>query len=146
MQAYIELVKMEGKMNIKDFSSQYNTNDKKGKTEKENKNGEKTNMEPETNKNDYINNNANADFEKIIETDEFKQVENEYGDTVRDFLSKYGEMEESELLAEMLRLIAEKKAEGTFDAEKIKALATQIAPLLNAEQQEKMYNLLKYLD
>ena len=146
MQAYIELVKMEGKMNIKDFSSQYNTNDKKGKTEKENKNGEKTNMEPETNKKDYINSNTNADFEKIIETDEFKQVENEYGDTVRDFLSKYGEMEENELLAEMLRLIAEKKAEGTFDAEKIKALATQIAPLLNAEQQEKMYNLLKYLD
>ena len=146
MRAYIELVKTEGKMNIKDFSSQYNSGEKKNKTEKEtHKNDNNSNNENKTHKNDYINKDT-QNFEKIIETDEFKQVESEYGDTVRDFLSKYGEMEEGELLAEMLGLIAEKKAEGTFDAEKIKALATQIAPLLNSEQQEKMYSLLKYLD
>ena len=145
MRAYIELVKTEGKMNIKDFSSQHNSSEKKNKTEKETHKNDNLNNENKTHKNDYINKDA-QNFEKIIETDEFKQVESEYGDTVRDFLSKYGEMEEGELLAEMLGLSAEKKAEGTFDAEKIKALATQIAPLLNSEQQEKMYSLLKYLD
>lgn len=145
MRAYIELVKMEGKMNIKDFSSQYNADNKKNKKEKSENLENKANQDCKSNKAEYIDDTA-QNFEKIIETDEFRQVENEYGDTVRDFLSKYGDMEESDLIAEMLGLIAEKKAEGTFDAEKIKALATQIAPLLNAEQQEKMYSLLKYLD
>ncbi len=85
-------------------------------------------------------------IEEITETDDFKKVENEYGDFIQDFVSKYGQMEEQDLLTEMLKLIAEKKAEGDFDAEKIKQIANQIAPLLEPEQQEKMYNLLKYLD
>lgn len=85
-------------------------------------------------------------LEEITQTEEFKKVENEYGDFVQDFVSKYGEMEEQDLMSEMLKLVAEKKAEGTFDADKIKQVATQIAPLMNDEQRNKMNNLLKYLD
>ena len=63
-----------------------------------------------------------------------------------EFVSKYGEMSEAELMSEMLKLVAEKKKDGTFDAEQIKLVAEQVAPLLDDEQRGKMYNLLKFLD
>ncbi len=85
-------------------------------------------------------------IEEITNSDEFKQIEDDYGDAVRDFISRYGEMSEPELLSEMLKLIAEKKREGTFDAEKIRQLAESVAPILTPEQREKMYNLLQYLN
>lgn len=82
----------------------------------------------------------------ITDSEEFKQVENDYGDLVKDFVSKYGEMNEAELMSEMLRLVAQKKREGTFDVQKIKEVAEQVAPLLEPEQRAKMYNLLNFLD
>lgn len=88
----------------------------------------------------------NANLDDITDSEEFKQVENDYGDLVKDFVSKYGEMSEAELMSEMLRLVAQKKKEGTFDAEKIKQVASQVAPLLEPEQRAKMYNLLNFLD
>ncbi|MBQ7977113.1 MAG: hypothetical protein IJ301_00735 [Clostridia bacterium] len=90
--------------------------------------------------------NPNENFEEITNSEEFEQVQNQYGDLVEEFVSKYGEMSEAELMSEMLKLVAEKKKDGTFDAEQIKLVAEQVAPLLDDEQRGKMYNLLKFLD
>ncbi len=93
-----------------------------------------------------VNNEIKDKFEKIKETPEFKQVEADYGDFVQDFVNNYGNMSEAELMQEMFKLIQQKKAEGTFDAQKIRELAQVVAPMLDDEQRAKMYNLLNYLD
>lgn len=85
-------------------------------------------------------------YEQIKETPEFKQVEADYGEFVQDFINNYGDMSEAELMQEMFKLIQQKKAEGTFDAQKIRDLAQVVAPMLDAEQRAKMFNLLNYLD
>ena len=138
MTTYIEIVKTRRKctVNIKDFSTQ---NSGKQQSKEKFKN-DKLRVE-----NGISNDNFN-DFEKIQETKEFKKVEENYGDFVKDFVDKYGQLSEQDLLAEMLKLVATKKAEGNFDAEKIKQMAGAISPLLDQEQKQKMENLLKYLD
>ncbi len=98
------------------------------------------------------------DFAKIpidykeLEDENVKQektINNEnvmdYQGLAEEFLKKYGSMDESQLLDEMLKLIKKQKQEGKFDAEQIKKAAMQIAPLLNDEQRAKMLNLLNYL-
>ncbi|MBO5103004.1 MAG: hypothetical protein J6C13_02820 [Clostridia bacterium] len=92
------------------------------------------------------NSNVKDKFEQIKDTPEFKQVENEYGDFIKDFVDNYSNMSESELMQEMLRLVAQKKAEGDFNPQQIRELAEVVAPLLDPEQRAKMYNLLNYLD
>ena len=81
-----------------------------------------------------------------ISNDDLNKVKDEYGDLVTFFLSKYGNMDEEELVGEMLKIVAKKKQEGTFDAGKIRQVANQIAPILNDEQRVKLQNLLNYLD
>lgn len=102
-------------MNIKDFSQNTYTEDKKT-------------------------------FEDIKNTKEFKDLEQDYGDVVRDFVDNYSQKSEPELMQELLRLIAEKKREGTFDIQKLRDMAELIAPMLEEEQRAKMFNLLNYLD
>ena len=85
-------------------------------------------------------------FEQIKQTNEFKQVQNDYTDVIEDFIENYSNRSEEELISQMLKLIAQKKAEGTFDAEQIKNLANTIAPLLTEEQREKMHSLLRFLN
>lgn len=84
--------------------------------------------------------------DKIKQTQEFQDVEREYSDIIEKFLSNYGSMSEEELLAEILKIVAEKKKDGTFDAEKIHKMANVISPLLSPEQDAKMKNLLNFLD
>lgn len=73
-------------------------------------------------------------------------VKEKYGAIAQDFISKYGQMSENEMLAELFKLIQQKKKDGTFNAEEIKKASIHIAPLLNESQKEYMNNLLKYLD
>ncbi len=84
-------------------------------------------------------------FDDIKETKEFKDLEKDYGSVVEDFVNNYADKSEPELIQDLLKLIAEKKREGTFDVEKLKNMADLIAPMLEPEQREKMYNLLNFL-
>ncbi len=122
-------------MNIKDFSNQ-NAGQLHSKEKLEKQNPQKNKVIDET----------FSDFEEIKKTEEFKKVQQNYGDFVKDFVDKYGELSEQELITEMLKLVANKKSEGNFDAEKIKQMAGVLSPLLDQEQQQKMQNILKYLD
>lgn len=69
-----------------------------------------------------------------------------YAEIISSFLAKFGTMSEDDLLAEMLKLIEKQKAEGTYDAEKVKNLVSTIRPFLNSSQQKKIDDLVGYLD
>ena len=112
-------------MNIKDFSETNRVEQKQTQSQKS---------------------NVKDKFEQIKDTPEFKQVENDYGEFIQDFVNNYSNMNEGELMQEMLRLVAQKKAEGTFNPQQIRELAEVVVPLLDSEQRAKMYNLLNYLD
>jgi len=86
------------------------------------------------------------DIEKIKQSEEFHSVESEYSDLIEKFLLNYGKMSEEELMAEMLKIVAEKKKNGTFDANKVRTLADVLTPFLNNEQVAKMKNLLNFLE
>ncbi len=88
----------------------------------------------------------NQDLRDKIPEDVLKKTEEDYSDLIDLFMSKYGTMSEDELIQEMLKLINEKKKNGTFDARKIRDLASKVAPFLTDEQIAKMYQLLNYLD
>ncbi len=88
-------------------------------------------------------NNDEIDIDKIKKTDEFKTIEE--SDLIEKFLTNYGNLSEEELLKKMLSIVAEKKKDGSFDAEKIKSLVNKIEPLLNDEQKAKMKNLLNFV-
>ncbi len=86
------------------------------------------------------------DFEELKKTKEFQEIEQDYGDFVEDFINNYAGKSEPELMQEMLRLIAIKKKEGTFDAQKLRDLAKVVAPMLDDEAKAKMFGLLNFLD
>lgn len=86
------------------------------------------------------------DFEEIKKSKEFQDIERDYGDVVTDFINNYANKSEPELIQDLLRMIAAKKKEGTFDAQKLRDLAEVIAPLLDETARAKMYNLLNFLD
>ena len=77
--------------------------------------------------------------------DELNKTRQDYGDLIDLFLSKYGEMDEDQLIEEMLKLIEKKKQQGTYDKQQILELASKVAPFLNAEQRAKMEDLLKII-
>ncbi len=128
-------------MNLKDFGKTQEIDKKQSAEADLTKEIKKGKSESKAN-----NFSQNMDFEKILESDEFKKVEDEYGDVIQDFISKYGEMSEGDIVAEILRLVAIKKQEGTFDSSAIRSLANQITPMLNDEQRAKMNYLLSILD
>ena len=80
----------------------------------------------------------------ITKTD-LQQTKEDYSDLIELFLSRYGDMDEDKLIAEMLRLINEKKKQGTYNAQELKMLDEKVKPFLDAEQTAKMEELLKYL-
>lgn len=109
---------MEVKMNIQDYNS--------AKIEKENI--------------------TKDDFDEIKKTKEFQDIERDYGGVVEDFINNYADKSEPELMQDLLRLIAQKKKEGTFDAQKLRDLAKVIAPMLDDDARAKMFGLLNFLD
>ena len=77
--------------------------------------------------------------------EDIKKTEADYGDLVELFLTRYGEMNEDELIAEMLKLIEKKKQEGTYNPTELKNLASRVKPFLDETQKQKMDELLKLL-
>ena len=81
-----------------------------------------------------------------IREEDLKKTQDDYSDLIQLFMSNYGTMSEDELISEMLKLIQQKKDNGTFDGKKLRELAERVAPFLNAEQRSKMYDMMNYLD
>lgn len=74
-----------------------------------------------------------------------KQMEDDYGDLVQEFLKRYGKMSEKQMLFEMFSLVKQKKEQGTFDITQIEKASKAIAPFLSLEQQDYMHQLLEQL-
>ena len=87
----------------------------------------------------------NTTTKNTIDPEELHKTKEDYSDLIELFLSKYGQMDEDELIAEMLKLINIKKQQGTYDAEQLKELAGKVTPFLDEQQKQKMESLLKYL-
>ena len=81
-----------------------------------------------------------------IREEDLKKTQDDYSDLIQLFMSNYGTMNEDELISEMLKLIQQKKENGTFDGQKLRELAERVSPFLNAEQRSKMYDMMNYLD
>lgn len=86
------------------------------------------------------------DLEEIKKTKEFQDIERDYGGVVEDFIKNYANKSEPELMQDLLRLIAQKKREGTFDAQKLRDFAKVIAPMLDDDSRAKMFGMLNFLD
>ena len=94
---------------------------------------------------DFAKQNRDRKQSEIREED-LKKTQDDYSDLIQLFMNNYGRMSEDELISEMLKLIQQKKAEGTFDGKKIRELAERVAPFLNDEQRSEMYDMMNYLD
>ena len=94
---------------------------------------------------DYAKNNNQQRSSEIKEED-LKKTQDDYSDLIELFMTKYGTLTEDELIAEMLKLIQQKKANGTFDGKKLRELAERVSPFLTPEQRSKMYDMMNYLD
>lgn len=89
---------------------------------------------------------SNQNKRTEIKEEDLKKTQDDYSDLIELFMSKYGTLSEDELIAEMLKLIQQKKANGTFDGRKLRELAERVAPFLTPEQRSKMYDMMNYLD
>lgn len=77
--------------------------------------------------------------------EELNQTKADYSDLVELFLTRYGDLSEEELISEMLKLIEQKKQEGTYNPTQLKELAKKVEPFLDYQQKQKMEELLKLL-
>lgn len=60
-------------------------------------------------------------------------------------VDKYKNSSESALMEELLRVTSQQKQDGSFDATGMYAAANSILPMLNAEQAQKLNDILKRL-
>ena len=61
---------------------------------------------------------------------------------IRAAAEKYSGKSEDELMAELLRVTAEQKREGSFDADAMRQTAGSILPYLDARQAEKLRRII----
>ena len=91
--------------------------------------------------NDFIEKNQNFDMDDE-QKQSFEDIKAKYGDDISNLIDKFHQMDESELITEIFRIINEKKQNGTFNPDDLDKIAEMIKPLLTEEQKMKMNNLI----
>ena len=76
------------------------------------------------------------------EQSKFEDLKGKYGADIDNLIDRFNGMSEGELITEVFKIINEKKRNGTFNPDEIDQLANIIAPMLNAEQRQKMQQLI----
>ncbi len=56
-------------------------------------------------------------------------------------MERYSSMSEDELISELMHAVRRQKANNTFDARQLETLVAMAAPRLNAEQRDKLNDL-----
>lgn len=69
----------------------------------------------------------------------------EQKDELENKLSKYQNMSESQLTAELFKEVNKQKQSGNFSAQKLDEIKNSIAPMLTAEQQDRLNELVNML-
>jgi len=91
--------------------------------------------------NDFAKRVEEGDLNKD-ESQTIDDLKEEYGEKFDEMISQYQNMEESELIGEVFKLVNKSKQEGTFNPTKLRNIAESLKPLLNDEQKEKLEQLL----
>lgn len=66
-------------------------------------------------------------------------------DMMNDAMSKYGNLDEDGLIRKLNESVEESKRNGTFDPGAVLQFASQISPMLDERQREKLANLLRVM-
>ena len=66
-------------------------------------------------------------------------------DAFADIAGQYENKNENELMSELLRVTAEQKASGSFDAEGMRRTAASIMPMLTPAQAEKLMRIMNMI-
>ena len=64
---------------------------------------------------------------------------------IKKTIEKYQNYSSEQLLSELLKQTSKQKAEGKYDGKKMEDFSNQIRPMLSAEQQNKLDEILKLL-
>ena len=90
----------------------------------------------ECNKKPDCNNFSQDDYQKIKNSnpEDVKKIE--------DIAKSYQGKSESEIMSDIFRIVRQEKAKGSLDNGQINSFANAITPMLNAEQKEKLKDIL----
>ena len=64
----------------------------------------------------------------------------------KEAMSKYGSLNEDELIEKLTESVARSKREGKFDPDELVRFASMMAPYLSENQREKMDTIIRLLD
>ncbi|HEY8423625.1 MAG TPA: hypothetical protein VIL23_02565 [Clostridia bacterium] len=78
--------------------------------------------------------------EKIYQTADSEQKR-----LAEEYLKKYGNKDESELMAELLSKVRKSRAQGTFSNADLDNFANSVKGFLNPEQQKRMEEIIRKL-
>lgn len=65
---------------------------------------------------------------------------------VRDYIGKYDNFNEDQLIAELIRSVKKSKDEGIYSKEQMKNFIELMSPQLSDEQRKKLSNLVMLID
>ncbi len=72
-------------------------------------------------------------------------IKNDDNAAVSDVIGKYGDMNESELMEELLKVASKAKADGTLNEQTLKNFEKVVVPYLNESQKEKLSKLISVI-
>lgn len=97
---------------------------------------------------DYVNqSNKNSSEPKFNDTDAEKFYEDNK-DRVKDLeqdINKYKDLSQNELMAELMKEASKLKANGSLNESSLQALKSTLSPMLSAEQNETLNNILNMI-
>lgn len=94
--------------------------------------------------NDFVNKAQNNDL-TAEEENALNDLKGQYGEDIDNLIDRFQNMNETELITEVFRIINQKKQNGTFDPNDIDKIASVISPLLDDEQRGKMEQLINLI-
>ena len=65
---------------------------------------------------------------------------------LRKTAEKYGKKSDEELLGEIIKAANQGKRDGTLSAENLDTFAQNVAPMLNEEQKQRLYSVIKMIN
>ncbi|HHW90048.1 MAG TPA: hypothetical protein GX745_04000 [Clostridiales bacterium] len=83
--------------------------------------------------------------EELKKTAEKAYQDSEHKKMAEEYLKKYGDKDESELMNELLSKVRKNKAQGTFSNSDLDNFADSVKGFLSPEQQKRMEALIKAL-
>lgn len=91
------------------------------------------------------NNGGAAGREKAEMSANGAELSGERLANIESMMNEYGGKSEGELMDELMRVTAQQKREGSFDADAMRRTASSLMPMLTPEQQRKLNAIMSRL-